>query len=44
MANVDMPMADWDQVLMILRDLHGNGYYVHSLIQQIEQQIVQQES
>jgi hypothetical protein len=43
MVKVEMPRADWDQVLMCLRDLMNEGYILGSLYCDILDQVESQE-
>ena len=43
MVKVEMPRANWDQVLECLRELMNQGYIVKSLYNEITDQVDEQE-
>lgn len=43
MIKVALPRADWDQIEMILEDLHAQGFIVGGLLKEIQDQTHAQE-
>ena len=43
MIKVSLPRASWDQVELILEDLHAQGFLVEGLLKEIQDQTQAQE-